>query len=187
MQLGEDEFPGLDDLNAVAFLRGMGVSSLMLERFWSFVCMSILNVPLELCSAAALLRFYKKLAGNNKTVIGLPTKGLGDLFAPQAKDMIEKDGGHVFLKTGVKSFLGHGHKVEGVELESGEKIRSKYVISTLPAHHLRQRCILCAAPRSQHPMNGYFAINSSNVPENARSTTCARPPHCAGSPRCMFS
>jgi 15-cis-phytoene desaturase len=57
MQLGEDELLGLDDLNAAAFLRGMGVSSLMLERFWSFVCMSILNVPLKLCSHLRLCYF----------------------------------------------------------------------------------------------------------------------------------
>jgi len=138
MQLGEEDFLALDDLNAAAFLRGMGVTPHAMERFWSFVCMSILNVPLELCSASALLRFYKKLTGSGNITIGLPTKGLGDLFAPQAKALVERKGGHVLLQTEVKSFLGSGRRVVGVELADGQKIRAQHVVCTLPPHQLRR-------------------------------------------------
>lgn len=137
MRMSKEDIRHLDLMNGVSFLRQMGVSWNMIHRFWSFTCMSILNVPLELCSAGALMRFFQMMLGHSDTIFGLPKVGLGDLFAPQAVDYIRERGGTLHMKTEVKGFLLEDGECRGLRLSRNRVVRAKSVISTLPPHVLR--------------------------------------------------
>jgi 15-cis-phytoene desaturase len=137
MRMSPEDIRYLDVMNAVSFLRRMGVSWNMIHRFWTFICMSILNVPLELCSAGALMRFFQLMLGHSDTVFGLPKVGLGDLFAPQAVDYLRERGGSVHLKTEVKGFLVEEGECRGLQLSRNRTVRAKSVIATLPPQALR--------------------------------------------------
>ncbi len=138
MLMQEEDVLRLDGMNAYAFLRRMGVSRRFIEDFWSFTCMAIMNVPIEVCSAGALMRFYKRFIGHSEFSFGFPDGGLGDLFAPQAAQMLQEGGHRVLLETSVVEFTGAGEQVTGVLLDDGRRITAKKTIAALPPQTLRQ-------------------------------------------------
>ena len=101
MRFGEEDVHELDRWSALDYLRAAGVGEPMIDWFWRFVALSVLNVPLERCSAAALLRVHSKLIGHRRLHFGFPAVGLSELFAPQAKRIIEASGGRVLTGTEV--------------------------------------------------------------------------------------
>lgn len=137
MQLQEEDILRIDGMNAYAFLRRMGVSRKFIHDFWSFTCMAIMNVPIELCSAGALMRFYKRFIGHSGFCFGFPDGGLGDLFAPQARQMLEEQGHRVMLETEVVEFLGDEDRVTGVRLSDGRRIRAPATVAAVAPHQLR--------------------------------------------------
>src|SRR5256885_1539777 len=76
MRLGERELLKLDDVAASELLNRLSVSSRFVDWFWRSVTRSLLNVPLEQCSAAALMRIFVQLIGHNEYRFGFPANGL---------------------------------------------------------------------------------------------------------------
>lgn len=137
MTITEEEVLRLDDKDARTLLREMGVTERYIDRFWSFVSMAIMNVPLDRCSAAALMRFYRRLVGHRRCQVAFADGGLGDLFAPGARDVIEAAGGEVRTRTAVAGFaLDEAGGVDGVVLEGGEVLRARAVVAALTPQEL---------------------------------------------------
>jgi 15-cis-phytoene desaturase len=123
MRFNEADTPALDSMSALDYLRDAGVTQAMMDWFWAFACLAVLNVPLERCSAAALLRVHSQLIGHRRIHFGFPTVALADLFAPQAATLIGR------VLTGnevVKMERG------GVVLQDGSRIAADRVVSTVP-------------------------------------------------------
>lgn len=137
MELTEEEVQALDSMNGLGFLRSMGVSEAFIERFWTFVCFTILNIPVEHASAGAMMRFYRRLIANADLQFGFPDGGLGDTFVPQSTAYLEARGGRVLAGTKVTRFLGSAGRVDGVELDDGTMLRADHVISSIPPMTLR--------------------------------------------------
>ncbi len=123
--------------NLPVSLLAMRVTEHFIQRFWAFTAMSILNVPVELCSAGALLRFYRRLVGHNAYEVGFPDGGLGDVFAPAAQTAIEAAGGTVLKGVQVRSFLGDASQATGVELTDGRRIEGRWCVGAVPPQALR--------------------------------------------------
>lgn len=138
MQMDERDVMHLDKRNAYSFLRSMGVTEFAIKQFWQFTCMSIMNVPVQLCSAGALMRFYKRFIGYNSYEVGFPDGGLGDLFVPQATDRLEENGGELHLETGVEKILGQNGQATGLELENGRRVKADKVIAAVPPQVVRR-------------------------------------------------
>src|SRR5690606_22987934 len=73
MRLQERDIELLDATDAESYLRGMGVSAHSIDWFWRSACMTIMNVPLERCSAGAFLRFFRFMIGRNGYQPGFAT------------------------------------------------------------------------------------------------------------------
>lgn len=138
IQIDEEDVLRLDDMNAWAFLRRMGVTKRFINQFWSFASMAIMNVPIELCSAGAIMRFYKRILGKREYYFGFPDGGLGDVFCPGASREIDRNGGRIMLETAMRNFIVERGRVVGVELRDGRKIRAEKVIAALPPTVLRE-------------------------------------------------
>ena len=54
----------LDAMDALEYLRPAGVTGPMIDWFWAFAALSVMNVPLERCSTAALLRVHSQMIGH---------------------------------------------------------------------------------------------------------------------------
>lgn len=129
-----------DHIPALTLLRRMGVSEGAIDHLWRFIGMSILNVPLEECSGAALVRFARFLMGRRDFRIGFPKQGLGELFADGATRVIREAGGQVLLNSKVVRL---GRK------ESGDfEIQIQGAGAALPA----KRVILALAPQEATPL-----------------------------------
>lgn len=137
MQMDERDVLRLDDVNAYGFLRRMGVSEQYLRQFWAFTSRAIMNVPLELCSAGALLRFYRRFIGHRDFSFGFPDGGLGDLFAPHAGDFLRERGCDVRLETEAVGFATGRDGVEGLQLADGRELRAETTVAAVPPTTLR--------------------------------------------------
>ena len=126
MRFDEADVPDLDRLSALEYLRLAGVRQPMIDWFWSFAALSVMNVPLERCSAAALLRVHSQLIGRRGLHFGFPAVALSDLFAPQAERAIVRNGGAVLLNSEVV------HTDRGAVLSDGTRIAADHVVLALP-------------------------------------------------------
>ena len=127
MRFHEAEVPQLDRLSALEYLRDAGVTQAMIDWFWSFAALSVLNVPLERCSAAALLRVHSQLIGHRRLHFGFPAVGLAELFAPQAARII----GSVILGAQAVAI-----EPGAVLLQDGQRIAADQVVAALPPQDL---------------------------------------------------
>jgi 15-cis-phytoene desaturase len=127
----------LDDVDAETWLRAMGVRERFIDWYWRTVSMAIMNVPLQGCSAGALLGFFRYMAGRGGQEIGLPTKGLGDLFVPPARRWIEARGGCVRLRTTATNLLFDDARVIGVQLHDGNTLHARWTVAALPPASLQ--------------------------------------------------
>jgi 15-cis-phytoene desaturase len=138
LEISEDEVQALDSMNGLGFLRTMGVSEAFIERFWTFVCFTILNIPVEHASAGAMMRFYRRLIANADLQFGFPDGGLGDTFVPQSIDYLDRRGSEVWTERSVVEFTGTADRVTGVVLGDGTTIAADHVISSVPPMALRR-------------------------------------------------
>lgn len=152
LRMTPEEILALDDVSAHDFLVAMGVTRRYRETFWAFTALAIMNVPLQECSAAALLRFYQVLVGRKGYQIGMPACGLGDLFAPQSVGVIRSRGGEVWKNTSVERILfDESQHAYGVRLADGRELHSDHVIAALPPHTLAR--LLPQAMRDTSPFD----------------------------------
>jgi 15-cis-phytoene desaturase len=135
MQFRESDVAVLDECDALQFLRTGGVSERMIDWFWRFAAMAVLNVPLERCSAAALMRVHGQLIGHRGLHFGFPATGLTDLYAEQCTCIIESAGGKVVLEAGV-SALQFGDETHTALLADGSSMQSRYCVCALPPQAL---------------------------------------------------
>ena len=142
-RLDESDVLRLDAVNAEQHLRSMGVKAQAIDWFWRTAAMTIMNVPLELCSAGALFRFVRYLIGRHDFLIGFSGVGLGDLFVPAAAEYIRAGGGQILMDTYVRQFFVEAGRFTGVRLGDGTEIRASACIAavtpkalkdTLPPH-----------------------------------------------------
>jgi 15-cis-phytoene desaturase len=150
MQFGEEEAASLDTVTALDFLRQLGVSEAIIDRWWRFMAMAAARLPLERCSAASLLRMYARLSGYRGLHVGFATVGLGALYTDQASKVIEDAGGCVRTGAPVAAICADG-QVESVILAGGEIVQADHVVSAVPP--LQLAMLLPAAWRTRPPFD----------------------------------
>lgn len=82
LRLTEADVLALDAHTAIDYLRGLRVKQEFIDWFWRSMAMVLLNVPLEDCSAGALMRCYAQLLGHSAYCFGFPDGALDALFLP---------------------------------------------------------------------------------------------------------
>jgi uncharacterized protein with NAD-binding domain and iron-sulfur cluster len=131
LKFGEEDVPELDRLAALDYLRSAGVTERMIDWFWRFAAMVVMNVPLELCSAASLLRVHAQLIGRRGIHFGFPAAGLSELYVPQAERLIGAAGGEVRRNADVVRV-----EPEAVTLGDGTRIAARFCVLALPPQDL---------------------------------------------------
>jgi 15-cis-phytoene desaturase len=138
MKIDERDVPALDELSAIDLLKRLRVSQRFIDWFWKTASMALMNVPLEECSAGALLRFYGQFLGHNGYSIGFPDCGLGEMFVPPALRVIRANGGAVEMNSAVRALAQQGRHCTGALLADGTQVTAKFCVSTLPPAALRE-------------------------------------------------
>lgn len=128
MRSSPRELMSLDDQNGRDYLRSVGVSPGFIDWFWASASMAILNLPIEQCSAASLMRLLAQGLGHNDLAFGFPMIGLSDLYAWPAIRSLERNGGEIHFKQAVRGLHRRGEDVAGVTLADGSTIEASAVV-----------------------------------------------------------
>lgn len=130
----------LDEISAYDYLLKFGVTKASINKMWRFFVLSMLNVPLEICSAAEfalLVKFWSTLKGRR---IGFAKVGLGDIYTDKSEAFVKKHRGKISMNTTVESIVFGKDKISHLivsEKNEKRKIVSDYYISTLTPVDLR--------------------------------------------------
>lgn len=149
MRLTPQELAALDDESAETVLRRLGVRDRFLDWFWRTGAMTVMNVPLEECSAAALFQLFRFLSTVGGYHFGFPRIGLGDLYVPGAVQAIEAAGGEVRLGARVATFEGDADRCTGVRLDDGSVLHARWCVAAMPPRETHEA--VPRAWRERHP------------------------------------
>jgi 15-cis-phytoene desaturase len=133
----ESDLRRLDDEDGEAWLRSRGVRPRAINWHWRSLSLLLLNVPLERCSAAALVRLFRFFVTQNHLAPGLPKVGLSELYVPQARRFIAEHGGAVHTGAAVGALDIEGDTLRGVALDDGSRLAFDYCIAALPPRELQ--------------------------------------------------
>lgn len=136
LRTNESDLRRIDDVDALTFLQRMKARPRLIDWFWATVSMTIMNVPLERCSAGALLRFYRILLANPDLRLGFPDIGLGELFVPGARAGIEARGGTVLTGREVCGLTVKDGRVTGARLVGGGRIEAEACVAAVEPQSL---------------------------------------------------
>jgi 15-cis-phytoene desaturase len=128
----------LDRLDALRYLQGQGCSRRIIDWFWAPSCLALLNVPLQRCSAAALMRIFRLMLGRSGYHFGFPTCGLSDLWATPCVDAIRSAGGEVHCASRVARVLLREGRFSALRLADGREIGARCVVLAVPPDALSQ-------------------------------------------------
>lgn len=132
LRLTEKDVRSLDEFTAIDLLRRCGVTQKFIDWFWASACMSLLNVPLERCSAGALMRVFSQLAGLQRYAIGFADVGLAELFVPAAVRVIEHAEGRIFCRSRVERIVCENGRFKAVVLQNGERVDARVCVAAVP-------------------------------------------------------
>ena len=132
MRNGPDDIIRLDERTGLEYLRTSGVSQPFIDWFWSSVSMAFLNLPVEQCSAASLMRIFWYALGHNDVTFGFPKVGLSELYVPQCISRIERAGGRVLFNQKVAGLLYADGKAVGVRCEADSARYAGQVVLAVP-------------------------------------------------------
>lgn len=134
MRNNPDDILQLDDRTGIDYLRSMHVEDEFIDWFWASVSMAFLNLPVEQCSAAALMRIFDQALGHADVTFGFPKVGLSELYVPAAIEAIEKAGGRVDYGcevTAVTELAGEP-KARGIGLADGRTLQADDLVLAVP-------------------------------------------------------
>lgn len=131
MRNNPEDIQQLDDRTGIDYLRSKGVDESFIAWFWASISMAFLNLPVEECSAAALMRIFAQAIGHADVTFGFPKVGLSDLYVPSAMARISKAGGRVELGCEVAGWVGEA-KSTGVRLADGSQRLAGSIVLAVP-------------------------------------------------------
>jgi 15-cis-phytoene desaturase len=149
----------LDEMTAAELLKKLGVTQRFTDWFWATACITVMNVPLEQCSAGALLRVFAQLIGRREYRIGFAACGLAELFAPAASERIAKQGAAIHLKTAVRRLVIDSARIKGIVLADGTHLSVGCCVVAAPPAELH--ALLPDEWRSASPFNHLRAFEPS--------------------------
>ena len=150
MKFGEEDVPELDRIAAFDYLKAEGVSTPMIDWFWRFAAMAVMNVPLEECSTAALLRVHAQLIGRRGIHFGFPAAGLSKLYVAQAVQAIGAGGGEVLRGAHART-LTQRDGLHVVVLQDGREVVARHCVCALPPQELEALAPGLAETRAFQP------------------------------------
>lgn len=136
MRSNEAQVLALDGIGARDFLQRCGVSAHLIDTYWATISMTILNVPLERCSAGALMRFFRVLLGRNDIRMGFPTIPLADLFVPVLAARLAAACARLELQARAEA-IARTNNGFALRLADGRALDARFCIAALPPADLR--------------------------------------------------
>ncbi|RYZ07864.1 MAG: amine oxidase, partial [Comamonadaceae bacterium] len=135
-RVNEKGLRDLDVEDALGWLRSLGVRPRAIDWFWRSATLALLNVPLEHCSAAALMRVFRLMLGRSGWHFGFPKVGLSQLYVPGASRAVLRSGGQVLFGARVERLLVQDGQLAGIEMEDGHQFAAPRCVLALPPQEI---------------------------------------------------
>src|SRR5712692_1260417 len=125
--------PDAEGSTMLEWLQRHGQTRAAIERFWRVVLVSALDEELDRTSARyGADVFWKAFLANRRGFeLGIPAVPLGELYGC-CQQTLERRGGEVRLRAGVRQLCIHGDRAAGVHLENGEELAADFCIAAVP-------------------------------------------------------
>jgi zeta-carotene desaturase len=116
------------------WLKGLGQSQRIRDRFWNPMTIATLNESPDIASAKMLGTVLEQSFGGGfaGSRLGLSRVGLSQLYTSAARDFVESRRGQVRTAAEVERLVLDGDWVDGCELKSGERLEADSYISAVP-------------------------------------------------------
>ena len=130
----------LSDITVREWLTRHGQTEAMQRNFWDPMALATLNEHSERASADMFVRVLEEAFLRTKadSSMVIAKVGLSDLYAHDARRVMEKHGGEVRLGADVARIEFDARQATGVILRNGERIEAGAVISAVPYFALRR-------------------------------------------------
>ncbi len=125
-------------LSVESWLDSLNQSEEAKQCFWYPIVISVMNEIPGRASALLFARSLKNtfLAKKSDADVLIPSVGQTKLYVEEAVDLLKKNKAEVITNAKVKSFIVSDGTAVGVD--AGKKIKSKYVISSVPYYNVAQ-------------------------------------------------
>jgi len=122
-----------------AWLRRWKQTPNIIRALWEPLCIAALNEPVATGSAQLFATVIRRsfLGGAADSTILLSRVGLSELFAPEARRLLEMCGGSLRLQAPVTGLGFEGLTLREIKLGDGSSLQPEAVVSALPWHVLR--------------------------------------------------
>ncbi len=115
------------------WLRRLGQGKRSRAIFWDPLTVAALNEqPAKACAAGLKRVLLTLIQSQREARLGMSAVGLNDLYAEQARRIIEKGGGRVVLNRPVKGLEVQGRRVRALRFADGTQLETDAVISAVP-------------------------------------------------------
>jgi len=132
MRSSPQELMTLDNRSGRDYLLSNGVSPGFIDWFWASASTAILNLPVEQCSAASLMRLLAQALGHNDLAFGFPKVGLSELYAWPAIGSLQRNGGEIRFGCAANGLHRCGADIAGVTLAGGTRVEASAVVLAVP-------------------------------------------------------
>ncbi len=130
----------LVNLTVDQWLKNLGQSDEVCRCFWNPIAVSVMNDLPEHSSALLFARALRAafFGIRSDSAVLIPTIGQTELYVDAAVGFIRKRNGIVRTNAEVTEVLIQNERVQGIRLQNGESISSKYVIAAVPSFSLER-------------------------------------------------
>lgn len=128
----------LSQLSVESWLDSLNQSDEAKRSFWNPIVISVMNETPSRASALLFARSLKNtfLGKKSDADVLIPTVGQSKLYVEQAVELLKRNKSEVITNAKVKSIIVSDGAAAGVEVV--KKIKSKYVISSVPYYNVAQ-------------------------------------------------
>jgi len=125
--------PHLEQLSFYHWLKQHGQSERAIQNIWNLLVKPTLNDNVQDVSASMGLMIVQEgmLNGRHNSDVGYALDGLLPSIGQPARQYLLDRGGQLMLGSPVKRILGDAHRISGVELASGERVKGDVWVSAL--------------------------------------------------------
>ena len=155
--------PGADGISMLDWLRRMEQTPGAIERYWRVVLVSALDEELARTDARYGIEvFWKAFLGNREGYrVGIPSVPLAELYEG-CRDSIERRGGEVRLRCGIREIQMKGHCFSGVLLDDGSQVRPDACVVAVP-HDVLLGMLPAEMSEPNAPLEGLRHLRTSPI------------------------
>jgi squalene-associated FAD-dependent desaturase len=155
--------PGIEGISMLDWLHRVNQTPGAIERYWRVVLVSALDEELGHTDARYGIEVFWKafLANKQGYRVGIPSVPLGELYEG-CREAVEKRGGEVRMRCGVREIRVRGDQFAGVLLEDGSEVAADACVAAV-THDVLLKMLPVEMSQPSAPLEGLNHLRTSPI------------------------